>query len=62
MLDLLLFENRIVLSEKFYQKVKLDFEEMNINDENSIYHKISGKYLEDFKGVPMATEFRVLDV
>jgi hypothetical protein len=29
---------------------------------DSVYNKISEKYIEDFKGVPSHTEFRIIDV
>ena len=53
--------NRIVISEAFYQKVHTDYHAKYAEKGDSVMHMISGKYLEDFKGVPDATEFRVID-
>lgn len=54
--------NRIVLSEVFYQKAKEDFEK-NYDDSGSLALScISEKYIEDFKGVPESTAFRVIDI
>ena len=55
-------ENRIVLSEKFFTKVKNDIINLGINEDNTCIKKISEKYIEDFKGVPHPTELRILDV
>ncbi|MFA8301006.1 MAG: adenylate/guanylate cyclase domain-containing protein [Hyphomicrobiales bacterium] len=54
--------NRIVLSEAFYKKV--------LADKNSEYHdrsslclrNVSDKYIEDFKGVPHPTEYRIINL
>lgn len=54
--------NRIVISEAFYQKVKHDFDSKHAGNEECVMQKISEKYLEDFKGVPESTEYRVIDV
>jgi len=54
--------NRIVMSEAFYQKVLHDFEEKYSNMPHTSFHKISGKYLEDFKGIPDPAEYRIIDV
>jgi class 3 adenylate cyclase len=55
-------ENRIVLSEKFYAKVNNDLFTLNIPRDQTCLKNMSGKYIEDFKGVPFSTEFRVIDV
>ncbi|MGM0566305.1 MAG: adenylate/guanylate cyclase domain-containing protein [Bacteroidota bacterium] len=54
--------NRIVISDSFYQKVKQDFEAKHSRNTSCVMEKISDKYLEDFKGVPSPTEFRIIDV
>lgn len=53
--------NRIVLSETFYQKVRKDYNQKYASNTDCVMTGISGKYLEDFKGVPDSTEFRILD-
>ena len=54
--------NRIVMSEKFFTKVKNDMIDMNIRLENTALANISNVYMEDFKGVPWPTEYRYIDV
>ena len=54
--------NRIVMSDKFYNKVKADYHNLYGERKNTCFDKISHKYIEDFKGVPELTEFRVIDV
>jgi class 3 adenylate cyclase len=54
--------NRIVLSEKFYTKVINDLIEMNLQKEDTFVKLVSDKYMEDFKGVPRPTEYRILQV
>lgn len=54
--------NRIVMSEKFYNKVKADYFNLYGERKNTCFDKISQKYIEDFKGVPEPTEFRMIDV
>lgn len=54
--------NRIVLSETFYKKAKYDFGKSYSAIEYTAFHKISEKYIEDFKGVPHPTEFRIIEV
>jgi len=53
--------NRIVLSEAFYRKVYKDYTQKYSTNTGSVVSNISGKYLEDFKGVPGPTEYRVID-
>ncbi|MCK4678851.1 MAG: hypothetical protein KAT48_12025 [Bacteroidales bacterium] len=55
-------KSRIVLSEKFFTKVKNDVDNLGLRLEETDLKNISQKYIEDFKGVPYPTEFRVLDV
>ncbi len=54
--------NRIILSEKFYTRVENNLVKLNIRKENTCLRHLSEKYIEDFKGVPYSTEFRVIDV
>lgn len=54
--------NRIVMSEKFYIKVKNDIINMGVDSANTCIKHISEKYIEDFKGVPHPTELRILDI
>jgi len=54
--------NRIVLSEKFFAKVNNDVATLNIQKNQTCLKYLSDKYMEDFKGVPVPTEFRVIDV
>ena len=55
-------KSRIVLSEKFFTKVKTDIDSLGLRLEETDLKNTSHKYIEDFKGVPYPTEFRVLDV
>jgi len=55
-------ENRIVISEIFYQKVLADIEALDTPQHAEVLSKISDKYIEDFKGVPHPTELRIIDV
>jgi class 3 adenylate cyclase len=54
--------NRIVLSEAFYRKVEKDHNEKYSSYRQSVFNLISEKYLEDFKGVPQSTEYRIINV
>lgn len=54
--------NRIVMSEKFFTKVKNDLVDKNLRIENTSLANISPVYMEDFKGVPYHTEYRFLDI
>ena len=55
-------ENRIVLSEKFFIKVKNDLVNLGLDSDAGCMRWISDRFIENFKGVPVSTEFRVLDV
>ncbi len=55
-------ENRIVLSEKFYVKVQNDLIDLGMDPDSGCVKLISERYIENFKGVPTSTAFRVLDV
>lgn len=54
--------NRIVMSEVFYEKVKADYNSKYKDLKNTAFDRISGKYFEDFRGVPNPTELRIIDV
>jgi class 3 adenylate cyclase len=55
-------ENRIVLSEKFYTKVRNDLISLNLQENSGCLARISEKFIENFKGIPTHTEFRVIDI
>ena len=55
-------ENRIVLSEKFYVKVVNDLINMGLPMETGCLSRVSERFIENFKGVPGSTAFRVIDV
>lgn len=54
--------NRIVLSEVFYKKAITDYEEKYSESMHRAMDQISEKYIEDFKGIPHPTEYRIIDV
>ncbi|MCX6267115.1 MAG: hypothetical protein NTW16_07135 [Bacteroidetes bacterium] len=55
-------ENRIVLSEKFYVKVINDLINMGLPLDTGCLARVSERYMENFRGVPMSTAFRVIEV
>ncbi|MEI6886391.1 MAG: hypothetical protein WCO02_18015 [Bacteroidota bacterium] len=55
-------ENRIVLSEKFLAKVRKDMKQLGLPDNTGCLGNISERFLENFKGVPVSTKFRIIDV
>ncbi len=55
-------ENRIVLSEKFLIKVQNDLINSGLPANTGCLEKISGKFLGNFKGVPVSTEYRIIEV
>ena len=55
-------ENRIVVSEKFYVKVVNDLINMGLPMETGCLSRISERFIENFRGVPVSTTFRVIDV
>lgn len=55
-------ESRIVVSESFYIKVLSDLVSMSLPADTGCLSRISDKYLENFRGVPVSTEFRFIDV
>jgi len=54
--------NRIVMSEAFYDKVMEDVASLDIQASDNICNEISKTYIEDFKGVPHPTEYRLLQL
>ncbi|MDZ4205107.1 MAG: adenylate/guanylate cyclase domain-containing protein [Bacteroidales bacterium] len=54
--------HRIVFSEKFYNLVVNDARQLGLDTQQSCLTHVSEKFIEDFKGVPFATEFRIIDV
>jgi class 3 adenylate cyclase len=55
-------ENRIVLSEVFFQKVTENIREKGLAADTGCLSLISGKMTERFRGVPVETEYRMIDV
>jgi class 3 adenylate cyclase len=55
-------ESRIVLSETFYVKVINDLLNLGLPSNSGCLSKVSERFFEDFKGVPMSTDYRVIDV
>ncbi|MGA2821902.1 MAG: hypothetical protein ABSE72_00065 [Bacteroidales bacterium] len=55
-------ENRIVLSEKFYVKVINDTINMGLPMDTGCLSRVSERFIENFRGVPVSTSFRVIDV
>ena len=55
-------ENRIVISEKFLDKVHMDLKFMGFPENSGCLGKISDSFLENFKGVPGSTRYRIIDV
>jgi len=54
--------NRIVMSEAFYKVVMKDVKNLKINKKDSIIQEVSKTYIEDFKGVPHPTEYRLIQL
>jgi class 3 adenylate cyclase len=54
--------NRIVMSEKYYSQVQNALLELKLPEKTGCLEKVSEKYVEDFKGVPHVTGFRIIDV
>ena len=54
--------NRIVISEVFFQKIKQEYDRTYIGFHDKVFNKISEKYIEDFKGFPYSTEYRIIDI
>ncbi len=53
---------RIVISEKFFQKVLEDIAQERISADQGCLKFITGKYIEDFKGIPKPVEYRIIQV
>lgn len=55
-------ENRIVLSSAFYHKALADLDVFGLPHNSGCLSLISEPLFENFKGVPVKTEFRTIDV
>jgi len=55
-------ENRIVLSEKFYIKVRNDLINLGLPTDTGCLSRVSDRFMENFKGVPTSTEYRIIDI
>ncbi len=55
-------ENRIVLSETFYLKVANDLVNLGLPPDAGCLKRISDRLMENFKGVPVSTAYRVIEV
>jgi class 3 adenylate cyclase len=55
-------ERRIVVSEKFIAKVKTDLIGQGLPADTGCLSEVSGKFRVKFKGVPVRTEYRIIDV
>jgi class 3 adenylate cyclase len=54
--------DRIVLSEKFYIKVVNDLVSLGLPLDTGCLARVSERFLENFQGVPVSTEYRVIEV
>jgi len=54
--------NRIVISQCFYDKMLEDQKQYPEENPKECLSRISPTYIEDFKGVPEPTEFRIIDI
>jgi class 3 adenylate cyclase len=54
--------NRIVFSEKYYRMVLEDLNLKKLPSNHGCMRFVSEKYIEDFKGVPTPTEFRMINL
>ncbi|NCA77941.1 MAG: hypothetical protein EOM90_16560 [Alphaproteobacteria bacterium] len=55
-------ENRIVMSETFYQMVLTDLRALHLAEDSGCLSEVSAPYRELFKGVPVPTVYRYIDV
>lgn len=55
-------ENRIVMSEQFYTKVINDLANMGLPLQTGCVSRVSERYIENFRGVPVSTSFRMIEV
>lgn len=55
-------ENRMVFSEKFLLKVREDLRLAGLPSDTGCLSRLSERFLENFKGVPCSTQYRIIDV
>jgi len=55
-------ENRIVLSEKFYHQVINDLINLGLPPDTGCLSRIAGPFKENFRGAPVSTTYRMIDV
>jgi class 3 adenylate cyclase len=55
-------KNKIVMSEKFYSMVLADFDKLSLRKDSGCMSMVSEQFTEHFKGVPVATGYRVIEV
>jgi class 3 adenylate cyclase len=55
-------ENRIVLSEKFYQRVLADLAGLGLPPDTGCLALVSKRLTADFKGVPVSIDYRTIDI
>jgi class 3 adenylate cyclase len=55
-------ENRIVISEQFYIRVLADLVQLGLPMDTGCLAYISERFMENFKGVPHSTAYRMIDV
>jgi hypothetical protein len=55
-------ERRIVISEKYFQKVKAELKGKGLPAGTGCISEVSVKYRKKFRGVPTSTEYRIIDV
>lgn len=56
------FENRIVLSERFYGMVREDLSSLGVPENETCLTHVSDKFTFHFQGVPAPTDYRIIDV
>ncbi len=52
----------IVMSEEFYKRADEDYQRAHAHTGSAWFQQVSQPYSENFKGVPHATEYRILEV
>lgn len=55
-------ESRIVMSEAFFIKVANDLVSLGLPQDKGCMGRVSDRYMENFRGVPVSTAYRVIDV
>jgi hypothetical protein len=55
-------ESRIVMSEKFYVKAVNDLANLGLPADTGCLSRVSEQFTENFRGVPVSTAYRVIDV